>query len=101
MKASERDQRIEELFREDMELLKKKGHDYSGDEDCLRNFRDFGSLGILIRLSDKFIRLKNLVRTGSAQVGDESAVDTLRDIRNYSFLMQIVMEEEDRAKSGR
>ena len=77
-----------------MELLIRKGHDYSGDDDCLRNFRDFGWFGILVRLSDKFSRLKNLAKDNRPRVGDESLLDTLRDIRNYAFLMQVVYEEE-------
>jgi len=99
MKADERDARIRALFEEDLELLIRKGHDYSGDDDCLRNFRDFGWFGILVRLSDKFSRLKNLAKDNRPRVGDESLLDTLRDIRNYAFLMQVVYEEEQHEKA--
>lgn len=94
MNASDRDARIRALFEEDLELLIRKGHDYSGDDDCLRNFRDFGWFGILVRLSDKFSRLKNLAKNNDPRVGDESFLDTLRDIRNYAYLFQVVYEEE-------
>jgi hypothetical protein len=93
MTAEERDKRIRALFEEDMKLLTRKGHDYSGDDDCLRNFRDFGWFGILVRLSDKFSRLKNLAKNRDSRVDDESFLDTLRDIRNYAYLLQVVMEE--------
>lgn len=98
MNAADRDARIRALFEGDLELLIRKGHDYSGDTDCLRNFSDFGWFGILVRLSDKISRLKNLARNNSPRVGDESFIDTLMDIRNYAYLMQIVYEEDGDAK---
>jgi hypothetical protein len=98
MKAEERDARIRALFEEDMELLGRKGDDYSGRDDVLSNFKDFGWFGILVRLSDKISRLKNLAKGSPARVGDESMLDTLRDIRNYAFLMQVVYEEEKNEK---
>jgi len=99
MRATERDAKIVALFEADLELLRRKGRDYSGDEDCLRNFRDFGSYGILVRLSDKFTRLKNLVISGQpALVQDESIKDTLRDIRNYAFLYEVMLGQEKRSE---
>ena len=47
-----------------------------------------------MRLSDKFTRLKNLAKGGRALVGDESLLDTLRDIRNYAYLYELVLGEE-------
>ena len=98
MNASDRDARIRALFEEDLGLLQRKGHDYSGDEDCLRNFSDFGWFGILVRLADKISRLKTLAKHNDPRVGDESFLDTLADIRNYAYLLQVVYEEKNDAK---
>ena len=92
MNADERNAKIESYFREDMELLKDKGHDYSGDQDSLGNLRRFGLYGIIVRLSDKFSRLEQYAKSGELKVKDEGVIDTLRDIRNYAFLAQIFAE---------
>lgn len=97
MKAIERDALIEEYFKSDMELLRAKGRDYSGNEDCLANLKRFGLMGILVRLSDKFSRLESLAKVGfNIAVKDEKLTDTLRDIRNYCFLAQIFVEGKEK-----
>jgi hypothetical protein len=96
MKPQERNDLIRGYFEQDMALLMAKGHDYAGKEDCLANLKRFGEYGIVVRLSDKFSRLETLTKAvlsgGSRAVLSESLVDTLRDIRNYSFLLQIFLE---------
>jgi hypothetical protein len=92
---------IEVMFEDDLALLKKKGADYSGVIDAMSNFRDFGFFGIIVRLNDKMARLKTLTsRKGFKQVSseatDESIIDTLRDLRNYSYLAQIMYVEENK-----
>ena len=94
MKAGERNDKIKKMFEEDTELMLKKGHDYSGDGDCMSNLRDFGFLGAVVRIGDKFHRLKNFAKKGVLKVSDESVLDTLRDLRNYGFLAQLLYEEE-------
>lgn len=44
---------------------------------------------ILIRLSDKFERIKSLYRKSERQVKDESIEDTLLDLANYA-IMEVV-----------
>ena len=83
------------MFKADLELLRRKGHDYSGDEDCLDNLRDFGFAGIVVRMGDKYKRLKNFVKNKNLKVKDESIIDTLRDLRNYAFFAQIFFEGYD------
>lgn len=85
------------------ELSKRKNHDYaaaeSNQEDPMRVFRNFMQCenqgicpveqGFLVRLSDKFSRLCNLLRPGHERaVEDESITDTILDIINYSILLQ-------------
>ena len=102
MNATTRDNLIRAYFNEDMDLLKRKGHDYAGQQDALANLKRFGALGIIVRLSDKFSRLENLYKTKSCGVvvKDESLVDTIRDARNYLFLLQIFVEGKDQEQDA-
>jgi len=69
-------------------LTKRKNADYAGDSDPFRNFREFGTMGFLVRMSDKWSRIKNLVGSDKApQVKDETVEDTLLDLATYSLLL--------------
>lgn len=94
MKPEERNERIKEMFKEDLKLLLRKGHDYAGDGDCMSNLRDFGFHGVVVRIGDKYHRLKTFTEQQELRVSDESVLDTLRDLRNYAFLAQILYEGE-------
>jgi hypothetical protein len=104
MTSEERDTRIIRYFDEDLALLRAKGRDYAGSQDCLLNLRLFGVLGIIVRLSDKFSRLETLTKAAGMgkpepAVKDEGIIDTLRDIRNYAYLAQIFIEGEEGGES--
>jgi len=81
----------------------RKGHDYGGD-DPLSGFRDFGWRGIVIRIGDKYHRLKNFVlreiRDGKAslQVPDETIRDTIQDLAAYAILALILLDETQPGK---
>jgi hypothetical protein len=68
------------------ELMANKNHDYASTADPFRNFRRHGLQGILVRLSDKLARLESFVENGTLHVKDETILDTLLDIQNYSIL---------------
>ena len=97
MLAAERDTLIRRVFEERcLPLLQAKGHDYSGDEDALANFRRHGLRGIVVRLGDKYERLNSLVwKSRDAKVAGEKVEDTLIDLVNYGLLALVVKEEED------
>lgn len=95
MDAETRNEKIKKMFQDDLDLLLKKGYDYSGDSDCMRNLRDFGFLGVVVRLGDKYHRLKSFIENKKMKVKDESVIDTLRDMRNYAFLAQILWEDSE------
>lgn len=91
MTVQEREEFIRSIFEEELiPLLRAKGHDYSGNEDCMSNLRDFGWKGIVVRIGDKYHRLKNFCHKNELQVKDESVEDTLRDMINYGFLALIL-----------
>lgn len=78
----------------------KKNSDYAGEKDFLGNFKmskALGikpSMGIVIRLSDKWSRLCQLIQKDEPAVVEESIEDTLLDIANYSLLMILALREE-------
>lgn len=98
------------MFAESMALIEKKGHDYNREQqlkgDTLFNLRVAEILGIvptaergiLVRLSDKFMRLISLMSPGvEAQVSDESVRGTVHDFHNYlDYALQLW--EERRAE---
>ena len=86
-----------DLFNHSMSLVAKKGADYNREQqiegDTLFNLRVCQILGIvphptagvLVRLSDKFMRLISLTKDPSvdAAVKAESVIDTVADVHNY------------------
>lgn len=87
--------RTDIIFEEMQDTLRKKNSDYSRDNDAFYNFREFGTLGFLVRMSDKWSRLKGLVGTGKTPQVNESIRDTLLDMANYCVLLSVYLEEED------
>ena len=65
------------------ELLKRKNTDYGDSYNQSR--REFGPTAFLLRLNDKFARLKTITKQ-EAKVNDESIEDTIADIIGYCTL---------------
>lgn len=80
------------IFNTCIEILDAKGRDYSGLENGMKNFEDFGWKGIVVRLGDKYHRLKNLTKSEAAV--DESVEDTLHDMIGYSALALVMKSIE-------
>lgn len=94
---------MESTFAECLALSKRKNADYAGNSDPFANFRQVQNLGlcsvstgILVRLSDKFTRISNLLAAEGreAAVTDESVVDTIRDAINYLAILAAWLDEE-------
>jgi hypothetical protein len=106
--------RVEELLRLKTRLFLKactltrlKGHDYSGMEDTLANLKASSILGVppekgvLIRLLDKIMRLKNFIDTGVLEVKNEKIEDTIIDIHNYADLLYgLIVEKKGEVENG-
>ena len=81
-----------------------KGGDYSKPEDILSNLRVCEQMGVpdwvgvMVRLSDKFERLKNLARKEQAGEGPsvttEKMEDTLIDAASYCLLAIVLRREK-------
>jgi len=69
-----------------LDTMKKKNQDYACAEDPYRNFRMFGRLGILVRMSDKLARLRTFDERKMLDVSDENIEDTVKDLVNYAVL---------------
>ena len=78
----------EEIMKMCLHIMDAKGRDYSGTVNAMHNFEDFGAMGIVVRLGDKYHRLKTIIKADSTAV-DESIEDTLRDMINYAILALI------------
>jgi hypothetical protein len=78
-----------------LEIMRAKNVDYASEADPFRNFRTFGLLGIVVRMSDKIARLHSLVERGleNNAVKDESYRDTLLDLVNYSVIFAAMAQE--------
>lgn len=74
--------------------MAKKNQDYATDQDVFRNFRMFGGLGILVRMSDKLSRLRSYEERGTFSVEDEGLKDTIEDLINYAVIYYAFHKEQ-------
>ncbi len=73
------------IAREIMDLHERKNNDY-GDA-AYESYKEFGINSYVMRIGDKYRRLKTLTSPGVEQkVKDESIEDTLRDLAAYSIM---------------
>ena len=83
-----------------LNLMRTKNADYTAGAGPFANFecsKEFGVApltGLLLRLSDKFQRLKSFARTGALQVPQESVDDAFRDIIGYSYIALGMLNEQ-------
>ena len=89
-------QAVRQIFQEQYALMVRKQQDYGPG-----NIAAFGELGVLVRLSDKFERLKHLLVTQDAQgriiprsdnPANESIDDSYRDLLNYALIALMVRQ---------
>lgn len=73
-------------------LYARKNADYG--DSFGKSYTEYGLTMACIRLEDKLNRLKSL-RNKAAQVTDESIVDTLMDLANYSIMTLVEMAQEE------
>lgn len=62
-----------------------------------KNFKEFGGLYPVVRIGEKYERLKGFAKAGGhiKIYGDESIIDTLTDISNYSIMMANAIIDHD------
>jgi hypothetical protein len=83
----------------DLHIRKSAGYVGQNNPDAWANFRmseGFGVsafLGCLIRMSDKFIRIQNLVKNPKNDMVGESVRDTLFDLASYALIAICLWDE--------
>ncbi len=73
------------------DIWKKKNADYG---NSFKDLREEYPESILIRIGDKYNRLKTLMKQ-KAEVKDESVEDTLKDLANYC-IMELIERQENK-----
>ena len=66
------------------ELLRKKNKDYGSSYD--KTVEELGETVILVRIMDKFNRLKQLIKSGDAPEVEETIEETLSDLVGYGII---------------
>lgn len=79
------------------ELYARKNADYG--DSFGKSFTEYGLTMACIRLEDKLNRIKALTKQ-QAQVSDESIVDTLMDLANYSIMTLVELDQSEEAPHG-
>jgi hypothetical protein len=86
----------------DTHIRKSAGYSGADNPDTWANFRlaeQFGVSafkGCLIRLSDKFIRVSNLVKNSENEQVGEKIEDTLIDLASYALIAICLLEEMEK-----
>lgn len=78
------------------ELYARKNADYG--DSFGKSFTEYGLTMACIRLEDKLNRIKALTKQ-KAQVSDESIVDTLMDLANYSIMTLVELGQGEPEKA--
>ena len=86
----DRVKQLEKIQAECKEIFVKKNNDY-GDA-----FAQHGTVGVLVRISDKMARFTNISKKGlEINVSDETLKDTLMDLHNYAAMAIMCMKDLD------
>lgn len=80
-------QEFEKITKQMFDTYQKKNADYGNSFDDL--FDEFGMTSALLRIKDKYNRLKSITEKNKIEVKNESVEDTLIDMANYAILTVI------------
>lgn len=85
----------------DLHVRKNSGYAGMDNPDPWANFRmsdQFGVspfLGCLVRMSDKYIRVTNLIKNAENEQVGENIKDTLKDLAAYALIAICILEEQE------
>ncbi len=104
MNSDQYQSHLAKVFQQCLTVVNKKCADYAQPDDPFHNFRQveaFGlcplEKGILVRLTDKFSRIANLLER-PAEVEDETIYDTILDAINYLAILHAYISHTNSAK---
>lgn len=76
------------------DTYERKNADYG--DSFSESIAEFGPVAGIVRIGDKFNRLKNLIKNpGKQRVHDESIADTLLDMANYCIMLHIEINNKN------
>lgn len=86
------------ILEEMHDLYRRKNTDYG--DSTHETYLKFGPNAYLVRMQDKLNRIHHLTSqgTGNGYVTDESICDSLMDLANYSILMLMELNMDQRLK---
>ena len=87
--AQNRVYQMQKVHEEAIDLFTRKNRDY-GDA-----FANYGTVGVLVRMGDKIMRLQSISKNGIQLVNDERLRDTLIDLHNYAGMAVMLLDEEE------
>lgn len=70
---------------ENAKLMDNKQKDYGS-----KNISGFGTFGVVVRMNDKFERIRNLFGKKRRKAVNESILDSFRDVSNYAIIAVLV-----------
>lgn len=70
-------------------LMDRKQQDYGS-----KNISGFGTFGVVVRMNDKFERIRNLFNNRRKRAVNESIRDSFRDISNYAIIALMVESKQ-------
>ena len=59
----------------------------------LKDFSNFGPVGVIVRMGDKINRLSNVTKSNITLIKTETVRDTLIDLHNYAAMAIMLMDE--------
>lgn len=83
----------EAICKELNKIYSDKNGDYG--DSFVDTFNDFGIISAVTRISDKYNRLRSLVKSNNIRVKDESIRDTLGDMANYCIMTMMILDKEE------
>ena len=86
--VQDRVSQMQKVHHEAIDLFSRKNRDY-GDA-----FANYGTVGVLVRMGDKIMRLQSISKNGIQLVNDERLRDTLIDLHNYAGMAVMLLDEE-------
>lgn len=87
--------KFQKILKQLEETYKTKNADYG--DSFSQSINEFGLLAGVIRIGDKYNRLKNLALNSEIrQVEDETISDTLLDMANYCIMLKIENDKKDK-----
>lgn len=89
---------FEDITIEMRNLYDKKNQDYG--DSFGQSFQKWGLPMACIRLGDKLNRLESFAKSQEMKVKDESIMDTLMDMANYSIMTLIEIKKQEEQKNG-